>query len=287
MNTKKFYVYVILDSRKPGNFVYGTYVFDHEPFYIGKGKEHRMYSHFRFRLDTHRGRKIKCIFRETGKNPPVTKYRDGLTESEAFALEMNMIKTIGRSDLGTGPLTNKTVGGEGATGQVMSDKQRKFLSDLHRGNKYCVGIKHSDEAKKNMSLAHLGKPLPPGVAEKIGKAHKGEKHSRKWNRNIGNGNRGKKWTIEQRLALSKSKKGKHIRGVKWSKKRRRQELSVLIARNKENPARAKLWRVFQPDGTVREVKNLLRFCRELPSLKSLYDYLKRGFTFYDYRAERI
>jgi len=32
----KYYVYVYLDSRKPGKYKYGEYEFDYEPFYVGK-----------------------------------------------------------------------------------------------------------------------------------------------------------------------------------------------------------------------------------------------------------
>jgi hypothetical protein len=40
-----FYVYAYLDPRKPGKYVYGEYVFDYGPFYIGKGFDNRMYIH--------------------------------------------------------------------------------------------------------------------------------------------------------------------------------------------------------------------------------------------------
>ncbi len=37
-----FYVYIYLDPRKPGNFVYGDFLFKFEPFYDGKGKGDRI-----------------------------------------------------------------------------------------------------------------------------------------------------------------------------------------------------------------------------------------------------
>ena len=44
---KEFYVYVYLDPRKPGRYLYGdqqvTYLF--EPFYVGKGKNNRLNEH--------------------------------------------------------------------------------------------------------------------------------------------------------------------------------------------------------------------------------------------------
>ena len=36
-----FYVYVWLDPRKPGEYKYGKYMFDHEPIYVGKGYKNR------------------------------------------------------------------------------------------------------------------------------------------------------------------------------------------------------------------------------------------------------
>jgi len=40
-----FYLYVYLDPRKPGKFVYDDLEFDYEPIYVGKGKNKRSIHH--------------------------------------------------------------------------------------------------------------------------------------------------------------------------------------------------------------------------------------------------
>lgn len=40
-----FYVYIYFDPRKPGNWVYGEFIFEFEPFYAGKGKDDRIDDH--------------------------------------------------------------------------------------------------------------------------------------------------------------------------------------------------------------------------------------------------
>lgn len=165
LEDRRFYVYVYLDSRKPGKYVYGEYEFEYEPFYVGKaiGRNHlrhlteanREYKKGnQFKLN-----KIRKIQKETGKNPIIIKYIEGLTEEEAFLkYETHMINIIGRSDLGKGPLTNLTDGGEGGSGHIYTDEQKKALREInlkmwretdHR--KYIEEIYNNTDYKKRMS----------------------------------------------------------------------------------------------------------------------------------------
>ena len=93
---------------------YYTYAYlreDGTPYYIGKGKGSRIYV-------------------KTGRpcNPPPKERRlflkQNLTEEEAFKHEIYMISVLGRKNLGTGILHNKTNGGEGASGVIPNENTR-------------------------------------------------------------------------------------------------------------------------------------------------------------------
>jgi len=96
-------VYVYLDPRKPGEYVYktdyGTLRLDYEPIYVGKGKGERRKVH----LDLKRCRntrlkgKIKLIRKECKKNPSI-KIMNNLTEDAAYMIEEEFIECIGRAD---------------------------------------------------------------------------------------------------------------------------------------------------------------------------------------------
>ena len=169
---------------------YYTYAYlreDKTPYYIGKGKEDRIYS---------KQRSIK---------PPKDKSRiiylkQNLTEEEAFKHEIYMIAVFGRKDLGTGILHNRTGGGEGASGNIHSEETKRKISEANKGNTNCLGKTHSDETKRKLSESHKGKTLSEEHRRKMSESRKGENHYLY----------GKTHSNETKRKLSESHKGKTI-----------------------------------------------------------------------------
>lgn len=108
----EYYVYGYLDPRKPGKYKYYDYEFNHEPFYIGKGKNSRILRH----LKNNNRNKIKLNkidkIRKEGFEPIIVKIVKNLTNEESLKIEKILIEKIGRYIKGEGPLTNYTKGGE-------------------------------------------------------------------------------------------------------------------------------------------------------------------------------
>ena len=206
-----YYVYIYLDPRKPGTYVYGDYTFDYEPFYVGKGKGVQYGSHLcegkKYRTETNQIIKNLCpnsfkIFKilkilETGLEPIILKIEDGLFEQDAFDLEIWMIWAIGRNDLKIGPLTNMTNGGEGGSGLIISEETKIKMSKAHKGKirteehqkklnlsqtgeKSFMWGKHlSEETKKKISTSSKGKIISKETRKKLSIAQTGMVHSEK------------------------------------------------------------------------------------------------------------
>jgi hypothetical protein len=118
-----YYCYALLDPRKPGDYEYflsdGSNIkLTHEPFYIGKGKGDRMYQHC---IEARSGKakrsfKNNKILKIISGNYEVIEHKfqkEFADEESAYAHEELLIFAIGRACLKTGPLTNRSSGGNG------------------------------------------------------------------------------------------------------------------------------------------------------------------------------
>ena len=159
----RFYVYAFLDPRKPGNYKYGEYEFNYEPFYIGKGSGDRVHSHFEPSVlakknNSYKDNKIRSI-QKINKNIIICIFVNHLIENKSFEIEIEMIKKIGRRCDG-GPLTNIYEGGYGSSKspetrrKISETKKRQYASGevVHP----MLGKKHNKKSKRKMSKSHLG-----------------------------------------------------------------------------------------------------------------------------------
>jgi group I intron endonuclease len=156
MEEKKYYVYVYLDPRKKGEYVYDDYKFGYEPFYVGKGKDYRHKKHLndsQLSDKSHKSNLIKKLI-NNGQYPDIIITKECLSQNEAFELEKKLIFEIGRYDLKTGPLTNKTEGGEGISGYKWTEEQKLGIKNRKPSG---LGLTRSEEHKKKIGTANKGK----------------------------------------------------------------------------------------------------------------------------------
>ena len=138
---------------------------DGRPYYVGKGSGDRAYN-----PNGHRVRKPSedaCIIVQDFEN-----------EEDAFFAEKFLIEFYGRTDNGTGCLSNLTDGGENPpswkgrkrteenirksasarTGLKRTEEQKLRMSEAHKGHPSNMkGKTHTEEAKQKNREAHLGK----------------------------------------------------------------------------------------------------------------------------------
>lgn len=133
------YVYIYLDQRKPGKWVFEELTFDYEPFYVGVGVNRRINQHLspKSRSDNSiKSNIINKIISETGEIPLHYKIYENLNNEVAYEYEKSLIIHFGRRNLNNGPLSNMTDGGENGTfNTVVSDETRKKMSDKAKGTK--------------------------------------------------------------------------------------------------------------------------------------------------------
>ena len=119
-------------------YVYAYLRQDNTPYYIGKGKENRAWSKNHKGIGVPKDKsKIKMMF-------------ENLTEETAHTLEQELIAQYGRKDLGTGILYNKTNGGDGSSGRILSEesknKLRKAAQEQHSNQASGFTLDHASAA---------------------------------------------------------------------------------------------------------------------------------------------
>jgi tRNA(Phe) wybutosine-synthesizing methylase Tyw3 len=171
---------------------YYTYAYlreDRTPYYIGKGKGNREYKRSRNDIRPPKD-KTRIIY-----------LKQNLTEEEAFKHEIYMIAVFGRKDLGTGILRNRTDGGEGVSGRILSQESRRKISEANKGNTNCLGKTHSEESRKKMSESQKGN------TKRLGKTHSEETKRKMSDSSKGNTNwLGKTHSEETKRKMSETKK---------------------------------------------------------------------------------
>jgi len=186
---------------------YYTYAYlreDKTPYYIGKGKGSRIY------------RKTKRT------KPPKDKSRiiylkQNLTEEQAFKHEIYMISVFGRKDLGTGILHNRTNGGDGVSGAIVSEKTKKKISESQKGKTHSeetkrkIGEAHknpSEETRRKMSESRKGHDVSEETRKKISVANKGKTHSEEHIRKLSEVHKGHIVSEETKRKISEANKGR-------------------------------------------------------------------------------
>ena len=164
----KYYTYIYFN---PNNMI---------PFYVGMGKGRRKFSHLKDAISNptpvsgqHKLNTIRKILRE-GKEPIINVIDENLSKEQAIELEMFLISFLGRKDLGTGPLTNLTKGGDGFTG--WNEEYRKKQSVLQK----TLGRVPPSQKGKKQNRRPEYKSIP-AIVIKTGKRTKALLTDPRWN----------------------------------------------------------------------------------------------------------
>jgi len=154
--------------------MYYTYAYlreDGTPYYIGKGKGDRAY------------RKDGKPCATPKDKSKIIRLKTNLTEEEAFNHERYMIYILGRKDLGTGILLNKSDGGEGCSGAIRSEETLKKMSVAKSGENNPIygkigkdnpryGKKHTQETKDRIRKSLQGNVISEETKMKISEKNK-------------------------------------------------------------------------------------------------------------------
>jgi hypothetical protein len=192
------FIYAYLDPRKPGNYKYGNYIFEFEPFYIGKSKNklgyNRTIKHLEFVRDrgidlTNNIYKFNVInsILKCNLEPIITKVQDNLSLESSFNLEKLLIEIIGRRIEKNGPLCNISNGGEGGdtfTNNPRKEEIREKRRDQMLNNNHMKGLKlneyPSNKSKLNGNHWNKGRKASQEIKDKMSESRKGKNNPRSY-----------------------------------------------------------------------------------------------------------
>jgi len=165
LEDKRFYTYIYFDPRTK-KYSFGQFEFEHMPFYIGKGKENRYIAHLKDAENLNkRSPKLVRIRELKAQNllPIIVIVQNNINEKDAFALEVKLIKTIGRLDKNKGPLLNCTDGGQGQINRKFTELHKQRISETRKARK----IRHTPETIERIRKTRTGKKCTPEAVKNI------------------------------------------------------------------------------------------------------------------------
>jgi hypothetical protein len=172
-----------------------------QPFYVGKGRRDRVERHFSDLRNPHKSH-IIARAKKVGCDIPRVKIAVGMTERQAFDVEIAFIDAIGREP--NGPLVNLTDGGDGPSGGTwkLSEAtiEKQNLAKRSRHGSF-VGRKHSEEtlAKMRATAAARDCRHSPETRAKMSASGRLKKLTAEHRANIGKGLKGNNNAIAKRL----------------------------------------------------------------------------------------
>lgn len=187
---KLYYCYILIDPRNL------------EPIYVGKGHNNRCNSHFRKCLkETHNNKKlenkVRKIYRETQLKPTIKKLTlQSYDENAILGLEKMFIWHYRNEGYN---LCNLTDGGDGVSGYIWSEESKE---KLHKSIENM-----SEENRKKMREANLGKKRGCETKRKMSESHKGLNHNEETKRKMSE--KAKNMSVEHKNKLSIKSRGEN------------------------------------------------------------------------------
>ena len=214
------------DNPPAGFYVYCYLREDLTPYYVGKGSGTRAWrKHHKIKNGFFQGVKVP------DDNKRIIIVETNLYEVGAFAIERRLIKWYGRKDIGTGILRNRTDGGEGGAGIIVTQESRQKRSIANKGQgkgrklspetvakmkatKDALPESVKQEAYKKISASRIGKVTSDETKIRISQAKKGKPNTK---------NIGRKMTPEQ---IKKRTDARKNNGKPWFSEEAKENISA-------------------------------------------------------------